>query len=403
VSAPQPSSATGPAEGRIRVGITVRDGTVQRVDVTSSRPVSACRIFVGRRPAEVVSMAGMLYSVCGKAQALAALEALEGACGREPAGAAHRLGRGLGVLSEVLREHATRLLVDWPARLGRLNNAAAARGLRSTTTALVALIPGQTTRWCDSAGDGALATGCAGALVHALEMQLAEVLLGHFGLPLARLDDEQGFEDWVAAGDGLAWVPAMMRGAGLSGVGSGDCPPMPPLDAGALSRRLAAGGEGFAARPDWGGTVYETGPLARLWQHPVVAAVRARDGAGALARVIARLLELADIPRQMRRLLEDADAECGSPLRHVPEAGAAVAVLETARGRLAHRVTVEGGRVSGYRTLAPTEWNFHPAGPLVTGLLGACAPDAAVTRRHAELAASALDPCVALDVSTVGA
>ena len=93
----------------------------------------------------------------------------------------------------------------------------------------------------------------------------------------------------------------------------------------------------------------------------------------------------------------------GNATRHAPGDGSAVAVLETARGRLAHRVCVDDGRVVSYRTLAPTEWNFHPMGPLVTGLVGRPAADAAQASCRARLAAAALDPCVDLEIDAVAA
>jgi len=395
------TAATRSVEGRIRVDLTVRDGVVERVDLASSRPVSACRIFVGRRPADVVEMADILYAACGRAQSLAALEALEGACGHEPPDPERRKARGLVVLGEMLREHATRLLVDWPARLGRPDQVSIARSLRTTVDVLLSLLPAQAVRWHEGPVHGALATGCAGALVNALEAEIAQALLGDMGLPLEGLEDELGFERWQRSGAGLSWLPATLRGAGLWDAGARTCPPMPALDAARLGARLAQDGERFAARPDWEGTVYETGPLARQWRHPVVAAVRERDGAGVLARVTARLVELAGIPRQMRVLLAGDAVDGASAERHVPGAGAGVAALETARGRLAHRAEVEDGRVIAYQTLAPTEWNFHPAGPLVTALVGQPAASAVAAGHRARLAGAALDPCVDLDVDAV--
>jgi coenzyme F420-reducing hydrogenase alpha subunit len=83
--------------------------------------------------------------------------------------------------------------------------------------------------------------------------------------------------------------------------------------------------------------------------------------------------------------------------------GAGVAVVETARGLLLHRAVLSGGRVADYRIVAPTEWNFHPAGPLVQGLEGEEAIDAALLERNARLAVEALDPCVACNVEIVHA
>jgi Ni,Fe-hydrogenase I large subunit len=69
-------------------------------------------------------------------------------------------------------------------------------------------------------------------------------------------------------------------------------------------------------------------------------------------------------------------------------------MVETARGRLAHRVELAGERVRRYQVMAPTEWNFHPEGPLVCGLIGLETEDRETLRQHATMAVMALDPCV---------
>ena len=66
---------------------------------------------------------------------------------------------------------------------------------------------------------------------------------------------------------------------------------------------------------------------------------------------------------------------------------------------LVHRLTLEDGRVADYRILAPTEWNFHPLGAAALGLASLPAGDEATLRRLAGLFITALDPCVAYDIS----
>lgn len=74
-------------------------------------------------------------------------------------------------------------------------------------------------------------------------------------------------------------------------------------------------------------------------------------------------------------------------------------VVECARGRLVHRVAVAGGRVADYKILAPTEWNFHPEGPLARGLAGAwVGRETAAVRQSIEWLVTALDPCVGCDL-----
>ena len=83
-------------------------------------------------------------------------------------------------------------------------------------------------------------------------------------------------------------------------------------------------------------------------------------------------------------------------------AGIGIGRADAARGLLVHLARVERERVTSYRILAPTEWNFHPRGILALSL--AALPDAAddVLRRQAELLIMATDPCVAFALALSG-
>ncbi len=65
---------------------------------------------------------------------------------------------------------------------------------------------------------------------------------------------------------------------------------------------------------------------------------------------------------------------------------------------LLHRARLDGQRVVEYQIVAPTEWNFHPAGALVSGLTDLEADDETQIIGLARLAAHALDPCVAFRI-----
>ena len=79
--------------------------------------------------------------------------------------------------------------------------------------------------------------------------------------------------------------------------------------------------------------------------------------------------------------------------------GVGRALVETARGLLMHEVVLEGDRVADYRIVAPTEWNFHPQGPLSGWLIGRPCSDEADLRGFAAQAVAALDPCVRWDLT----
>ena len=59
--------------------------------------------------------------------------------------------------------------------------------------------------------------------------------------------------------------------------------------------------------------------------------------------------------------------------------------------------------VTDYRIVAPTEWNFHPGGPLAQGLKGRSAADTGQLEREARTVVQSLDPCVACRVEIAGA
>ena len=78
--------------------------------------------------------------------------------------------------------------------------------------------------------------------------------------------------------------------------------------------------------------------------------------------------------------------------------GEGFAALDSARGRLYHRVRLDwAGRIVEYAIVAPTEWNFHPDGPFVQLLRGAWIGSGAAARRRVERLAFVFDPCVGIE------
>ena len=160
--------------------------------------------------------------------------------------------------------------------------------------------------------------------------------------------------------------------------------------------RRALGEPGYCAQPWWLDGPAETGALARVGVEPMVAGWLGQRGRGAGARLLARLAELALLPGW----LAGGGPEVVRAWRRGDNTG--LAGVETARGLLLHAVRLEGGLVADYRILAPTEWNFHPQGPLHQGLRGlgpGPKPDAERDlEARARLIAQSLDPCVALSL-----
>ncbi len=126
--------------------------------------------------------------------------------------------------------------------------------------------------------------------------------------------------------------------------------------------------------------------------HPLIGALLRDAGPSPFSRLIARLVEIP-------QLFADLLAEAPSRQRRVqglsPARGVGVGWVQNARGLLLHQVTLDAqGAISTYRIVAPTEWNFHPAGPCVQGLTGRAVASQDEARACTEWLVQALDPCV---------
>jgi len=158
---------------------------------------------------------------------------------------------------------------------------------------------------------------------------------------------------------------------------------LPALDARsslALWPRLDAG---FCRTPHWQGAAAETGAVARRQGRAGIAT------SAFAARWLARLEELRDWAAGFEEVGAGGTASA-APV----EAGSGRALVETARGLLIHEITLDGDRIADFFIVAPTEWNFHPQGPLAGWLLGRGASDRDAVQSFAARAVAALDPCV---------
>jgi hypothetical protein len=148
----------------------------------------------------------------------------------------------------------------------------------------------------------------------------------------------------------------------------------------------------FAQQPTWLGACAENGPWTRLRHRSEQESVPH----SAWTRMSARWIDLLEIAATAA----PNQAPDGPPLLATGALrlgdGEALAWCEMARGLLLHWVQIDAqGRVQDYRVLAPTEWNFHPAGALARALTD-LAPD---DTRSAQLLAAAFDPCVACTIT----
>ena len=331
--------------GEITIRLQVVTGKVSSVDIASSRLPDMSRMFLGRTPEQVLPLIGTVFSLCGKAQTIAGLQATESALGLRVSRAQHA-ARDMLRLAEMLTQTAWRLCLNWPQALNLPPDPALPR------------------------------------LALAAEGQFEQALFGGAG--------------WKSVGGAALELDAKGIAKVIETLQSG----IRSLTAhGGLAAQLrdgiaAAGLDGFGALPM--NATPEAGALSRQWHNPEVNSLR-KNGAGLAARLAASLADLNEIASALSLASATLASDHPKTLPHVIF-GSGDATVMTARGPLKHAVTLRDGVYAAYEINAPTEGNFAPNGPVVAGLIGADATDAAALTKAAMLHILAIDPCIRYSV-----
>ena len=347
---------------------------VHQVEIQSSRLRLPPHFFTDKPLETAPKFVGMLFSLCGTAQSIAASRACEQAI-NAPANAETEQRRAFEIQTETLFEHLLRLAQDWHTALASEPVAPAdlqtlfklKRELLQTTDPAATLATIQqwfevrllglpTQRWLDY---------CARGDAKKLSIR------GKIGNLMARLC----MYDWEPAGNitlhalpelGMDWWQARLN---------------------------AADSAQFTAEPEVNGQACETSSLTRQWVNPALQVWRERWGSGLMTRLMARVLDLLECWQNLQHLPSPTTVYTATPCRG--QNGIGMAAVQTARGLLLHRVTQQDGIIQQYQIVAPTEWNFHPRGTLAQMLNGLLALDEVELRAKAQALITALDPCVA--------
>jgi hypothetical protein len=192
-------------------------------------------------------------------------------------------------------------------------------------------------------------------------------------------------------------VPARLinntRTSALADYGRHDRPLLPSRAADWFSVRLAAEPR-FCEAPTLDGTPAEVGPLAAQ-RHPLVADAVAYWGLTLATRLLAAALDAAVVAERLIHTLDELTDD--DPVEvDLTRSGRGAGFVETARGPLAYFVDAADGHVRMLRSVAPTEWNFHPDGPFRAAL--DAAPRVSDPILAARLLAASFDPCVPFSI-----
>jgi uptake hydrogenase large subunit len=334
----------------LHVKLAVRDHIVRAVRIESPRG-DVAPVFLGQTPAEAAAMANLLFSLCPASQSLAVEAAGEAALNHTP-DPARSHARALHVLCERLGEMLRASVLDWPRDVPPAR--ADVDALRVSLTVLRA-IPDR-----DDTG---------------LSLASVEQAARKLGLRDFPQGDTLFARQWAEVrADEANWDLCETKADFLS-----------ESDDDAVAQALTD--RHFARAPALPGRCVETGAAARQAAAGFVSSMS--------GRLAARFHDMAATLDAIRTLQAGFAAPSGIVAACNIGPGEGYAAVDSARGRLYHRVRLDGGgRIAAYAIVAPTEWNFHPDGPFVRLLLGARIDVSAVARRRVERLAFVFDPCI---------
>ncbi|WP_417222460.1 hypothetical protein [Amphritea sp.] len=381
--------------GRIAAELDWQQGQIVGLNLNSSRPAQLGRLFYGRRVDEVARMLPLLFSACTVGQRLAFARAVEQCRGIV-------ISDDVAVARQVLlqlengRELLFRLVQHWlpstPKQLQLLQP-------------LQRLISTMEQRW------GFLLTPVAPTLsgaTHRLDRealkrdqqdvvrQLRQILEPLLGMPLECLASwlQQAAPTTIAVGILLQPLTSLQqRFAGLC-LGP-DLAELPDLQQ--RQQRQILGSKDaklqqtlFCATPRWQEHCCETGSYVRY--RTELQGMRQQGWHELCCRYGAILLQLSDIPK---RLLATESIQMVSS-NIAAEVG--LAVVDTARGQLLHRLVLDAEQIRCYDIVAPTEWNLHPQGLVPSKLQGVATATVSEALALSRTMLLLADPCVEFDL-----
>ena len=388
-----------PIEGQISIDIYPHKIMDTVVEIVSSRPLQASKILISKTPRQALSVIPLMYNICGTAHSRAALKSIQ-QCLQIELDPEMEMARDMLLMVEIAKEHLLRIFLDWPKLFdidaGKPKLAFISQLSADFKSAL--FFQGRAFA-LDSKAD--VQSSSIKKLIEGLQQYLYQHVFS--SSPVDWLTDKNTADilQWSEQTDTSA-AQAIHRifKNGWASQGPTDCQQLPVLDSRQLFARFAQDdADQFIARPTWQGRCFETTALSRQLEYPLVQLFHQEFQGALITRWMARLVELARIPQQLTTMLDQMNEQNFNQLaEQTMDRG--VTQVETARGRLIHRVEMGQGVISNYQILAPTEWNFHPQGVLAQSLASLKTNEQTELRQLAHLMINAIDPCVGYELRT---
>ncbi|MCP3849201.1 MAG: hypothetical protein GY694_03020 [Gammaproteobacteria bacterium] len=389
-------------EGFLDIQLVMKNSEVNAVEIRSSRPVNASRVFIGKNINESLTMLPLLFSICGVAQACAGVRACEQALGLEVSESLEQVRDKL-VNMETLREHLWRILLDWPILLnkGMIEKKSISQQVNTQEMSEIIQYQKHYRQLLTADSNPFLLEQAVSSVrtescqpINKLYQLLEKSIFAISPAQWLEIDTIEKLQHWFESSATIAaqFIKKIHQNQWQS-LGRNNVKGLFTLQTEAVNIDTLVAqfdNENFVKLPQWHNKCYETSSLTCV-DSTLLQLLRFKWGNGLMSRLVARLTAMAQI---ITGLIDNTDNPMSAMSQEKYDInGDGISIVSAARGLLVHHISVEQEKIKKYQILAPTEWNFHPQGVVAQSLAGLQGDEEQI-KIQAELLINTIDPCV---------
>jgi len=372
-------------QNQLAINITTKNNQVENVAIKSSRITNAADIFVGKKVDEVLSLLPLLFSVCGKAQQTASLQAIENFY-HLPDDPKIQQYRNSSVKMESIREHLHRIFISWADFIKTPQDIKSMQQIMQLqhkfqevlTTDIYKISPKTINIDKSKIKD----------LQIELEQHLTQNIFKIRPDEWLQIKNIQDLQNWA---DNTNTIAAKMIkfiiDKKYQNIGSSSTPPLTAINQKIIKEIIH--NKDYIKNPTIDNECYES-TSCTIIKTELLSAISKEHGKSMLHRAVATLTQIASNNENLFNNNNDDDGD-KKDLKIYKNHG--IGTIIAARGKLVHCIKIKDDEIKNYKILAPTEWNFHPQGSLQKMLIG-LKGDKKELKKIINMLICLLDPCV---------
>jgi coenzyme F420-reducing hydrogenase alpha subunit len=380
-------------QGELSISLTQTNNAIHS-EITSSRPTDAAKIFTGKTIKQTLDTLPLLFSVCGKAQTVTAINAIESAMNVTSDSSAISQREAI-VKLENLRESCLQVLMGWPQFIDEnIKNNALSDVIQSLNKLMQSFQ--QKDLFSVAVNKSFTISQEQIKLWQYCSVQLNQTFFAITPSEWQQADINK-IIDWseqkrTQASRFIYWLNEQTwKYSGHSNIA-----PLPEINDIDLVHTLRTEQESFISQPSWQSKCYEVSWFNYSKNNSVIKALLEKHGNGIYTRAISRLIDISQLIKALNNFFINQ-------ANFIKTNSAAVGLAHTyaARGRLTHYIELddtkelnENVKVKKLAIIAPTEWNFHPQGVAAKSLGHLHSNQVHTLALQARLLISTIDPCV---------